>query len=223
MRKILTLAAAFLLSALPLAAQQWSIGVHSGAYVFGDFVERSLRPVSGENPPGGRIVMVLSAETRPGLAFDIERDFAPRWAVRIEGTFTSSSLAVGEEGAGDDVTVDAGELDVATFTAPLVFRINPRGAFRFHLMGGPAYAIYRITGRPNSGGITPFDETRAEWGFIAGGGVAWWLSERFAIEGNFSDVSTSSPFHREDFPDVPGYNIPRPHNVHTTAGLRYRF
>lgn len=205
-----------------MTAQQWSIGVHSGAYIFGDFVERSLRPTTGGGP-SEPIVMVLTAGTRPGLAVDLERELAPRWAVRLEGTFTRSPMAVSERGDDDEVEVEAGELDVATFTAPLVFRINPRGAFRFHLMGGPAYAIYRISGRPNASGITPIDDTRTEWGYIAGGGVAWWLSDRFAVEGNFSDVSTSSPFDREDFPSAPGFRIPRPHNVHTTVGVRYRF
>jgi hypothetical protein len=53
--------------------------------------------------------------------------------------------------------------------------------------------------------------------------VAWWVSDRFAVEGNISDIVTSSPFDREDFPDVPGFDIPRPHNVHTTVGVRWRF
>jgi hypothetical protein len=222
MGKRTLLAVALLASTLPAAAQQWSVGVGSGAFVFGDFVERTMRAGTGAGP-GGSVTMVLTADTRAGLSVDVERALAPRWAVRFEGAFTSSPLAVGQQGDDDSVSVEAGEMDVTTFAAPLVFRINPRGAFRFHLMGGPAYAIYEIGGRSNVSGIVPIDETRREWGVVAGGGVAWWTSERFAVEANLSDIATTSPFEREDFPDVPGFNFPRPHNVHTTVGVRWRF
>ena len=50
-----------------------------------------------------------------------------------------------------------------------------------------------------------------------------WLNDRWAIEGTITDISTSSPFDRSDFPDVPGYSVPRPHNVHTTVGVRFKF
>jgi hypothetical protein len=58
---------------------------------------------------------------------------------------------------------------------------------------------------------------------MAGAGLAWWTSDRFAIEANISDIVTSSPFSRDDFPDVPGFHIPRPHNVHTTVGGRWKW
>lgn len=90
-------------------------------------------------------------------------------------------------------------------------------------MGGPAYALYRVEGRQNVSGITPVDKSSGELGLMAGGGVAWWVSDRFAVEGNITDVVTSSPFDREDFPSSPGWRLERPHNVHTTVGLRYRF
>lgn len=222
MQKKLTIALFLLAAALPATAQKWSIGVHSGPFVFGDFVERRLRPGTGQGPTG-TVIMTLSAATRPGLAVDLERELAPRWALRLEGAFTRAPLAVKEEGTDDEFTFDAGEADVATFVLPLVFRINPRGSFRFHLMGGPAYAVYRISGRPNASGITPLDVTRTEWGLGAGGGVAWYASEHFAVEGNLADIVTSSPFDREDFPPGTGWSIPRPHNVHTTVGVRWRF
>lgn len=221
MKKKLTVAALLLAMTLSATAQEWSIGVHSGAFVFGDFVERRTRPSTGGGSSGTNIV-TLSAATRAGLSIDLERELAERWALRLEGTFTRSPLAVKSED-DDEFALDAGEVDIATFTVPLVFRINPRGSFRFHLMAGPAYAVYRITGTPNASGITPLDLTRNEWGLLAGGGVAWWTSDRFAIEGNFSDVVTSSPFDREDFPPGPGWSIEEPHNVHTTAGVRWRF
>jgi hypothetical protein len=221
MRNVLPVLAVLLVFSPPLRADDWSVGVHSGAYVFGDFVERNVRPAaSGETI--GTVTMTLSAATRAGLAVDLERAFAPRWAVRLEGTFTSAPLSVEEEG-GEGVGLDAGEVDVTTFTLPIVFRINPRGALRFHIMGGPAYALYRVTGRANVSGIRPLDETSGEFGLMGGAGAAWWIGERFAVEGNISDVVTSSPFDREDFPDGPGWSIPRPHNVHTTIGVRYRF
>jgi opacity protein-like surface antigen len=221
MRRYLPLLAVVLASSLSATAQNWSLGVHSGPFVFGDFVERRVRPAaSGEAT--GTVTMTLSAATRAGLAVDLERELAPRWALRLEGTFTNAPLAVKEDG-DEGVALDAGEVDVSTFTLPLVFRVNPRGALRFHLMGGPAYALYRVRGTPNVSGITPLDETSGRFGLAVGGGAAWWVRERFAVEGNLSDVVTSSPFDREDFPSGSGWSIPRPHNVHTTLGARWRF
>lgn len=222
MKQTLTLATLLLSLATPLRAQNWSLGAGTGAFVFGDFVERKLRPSTGETP-SGTVTRVLSAATRPGLSVDVQHDFAPRWGVRLEGTFTHAPLRVKEKGSDDGVSLEAGDLDVATFTLPLVFRINTGGAFRFYILGGPAYAIYHITGKTNASGISVLDETRDRFGLAAGAGVAWWTSDRFAIEGNITDVSTSSPFEREDFPDVPGFKIPRPHNVHTTVGVRWKF
>jgi hypothetical protein len=210
-----------LASSIPAAAQQWSVGVHTGPFIFGDLVERRVQPAGGGD--SGVVTMTLSAKTRAGAAIDFERELAPRWALRLEGTFTHAPLAVEDENDDDGVAFDAGEVDISTFTMPLVFRINPRGAFRFHIMGGPAYALYRIEGNPNFSGITPLDVTRGEWGLAGGAGVAWWTSDRFAVEGNLTDVVTASPFEREDFPSGPGWNIPRTHNVHTTVGVRWRF
>ena len=224
MKKILTAAALLVSLAIPLHAQNWSIGAGTGAFVFGDFVERTVRPVAG-GEAAGPTTQTLSAGTRPGLSVDIERSFSDRWAVRLEGTFTRAPLAIKELGDGDaDFELEAGDIDIATFSLPIVFRINRGGALRFHLFGGPAYAIYRPIGRENAEqSITVFEGTRARWGAAAGAGIGWQWSERFAIEGAISDVVTSSPFQREDFPDVPGFHIPRPHNVHTTVGIRYRF
>jgi hypothetical protein len=54
--------------------------------------------------------------------------------------------------------------------------------------------------------------------------VAWWLSDRFAVEGKVSDTVTASPFRRSDFGSTfGGVKIPETHNVHSTAGIRYRF
>jgi opacity protein-like surface antigen len=224
MKKIWTTAAFALLFAVPAQAQQWSFGASTGPFVFGDFVERRLRATSGG--PSGSQTLVLSAATRPGLSLDVERRLADRWAMRLEGTFTRSPLTTDQRGVGSDdgVELNAGKLDVSTWMLPLVFRINPRGTFRFHILGGPALAVYRAEARENVQGAEPaFEGTQLEWGLAAGGGVAWWVSDRFAIEGNLTDVVTTSPIDRDQFPDVPGIDIPRPHNVHTTVGVRWKF
>jgi opacity protein-like surface antigen len=220
MKKILT-TAALLAITLPLSAQNWSLGVHSGPFVFGDFVERKVRPTVGQGG-GDTVTMTLSAATRAGLAVDLQHDFSERWGVRAEGTFTRAPLSIKEEG-DEALSFDTGELDVVTLTLPLVFRINPNGTFRFHLMGGPAYAMYTFEPEAHSGGIAVISRTENEWGLALGGGVGWWFSDRFAVEGNLTDIVTTSPFDRSDFPDVPGYDVPKPHNVHTTVGVRWEF
>lgn len=223
MKKILTTAAFLVAIILPAEAQQWSFGASTGPFVFGDFVERRLRAGTG-NGTGGTSTLIVTAGTRAGVALDLERSFSDRFAVRLEGTFTRAPLAIEQTTGGDEVEIDGGEIDVSTWMLPLVFRINPRGAFRFHVMAGPAFAVYRARARSNVEGAEPaFSGNQGEWGFAAGGGVGWWVSDRFAIEGNITDIVTSSPFEREQFGDVPGIDIPRPHNVHTTVGVRYRF
>jgi hypothetical protein len=220
MKKKLTMAA-LLLSATPLFAQNWSIGVGSGAFVFGDFVERKMRGPGSPDQPSQITTLTLTAASRAGFAVDIQRSFSERWAVRLEGAFTRAPLSI-EDSNGDAFTVRAGDLDVATFMLPIVFRINTGGALRFHLLGGPAYAVYRPDGAQNSD-LTVFEGTRSEWGAAGGAGAAWQLSNRLAIEGEITDIVTSSPFHRDDFSDTSGLSIPKPHNVHTKLGVRYRF
>lgn len=220
-KTLLALAVAATLST-PLRAQNWSLGVATGPFVFGDFVRRTLT-TSTETGTGSQTTK-LSASTRAGLSVDIERSFSERFAVRAEGTFTRAPLAI-KGSSGNGVSLDAGDLNVGTFMLPLVFRINPNGTFRFHLLGGPAYAAYRITRQQNaSSSISEFVGTRSRWGVAGGGGVAWQWSKRFGVEGQIVDISTSSPFERDDFPRGFGkVEIPRTHNVHTTIGLRVKF
>src|SRR6476469_7500660 len=132
------------LIAYPAAAQDWSFGAGIGPFVFGDFVRRTL--ITGSEDPSGQQTTTLSAKTRPGISVDLERNLGgDRFAIRLEGAFTNAPLAVkGTSGSGG-VALDAGKLRVTTLTAPLVLRLNPRGTFRFHVMGGPAYAAYDIT------------------------------------------------------------------------------
>ena len=203
-------------------AQNWSFGAGTGAFVFGTFVKRTLTTTTELGT--GRQTTKLSAKTRPGLSVDVERNLAPRWAMRLEGTFTHAPLAV--KGSGSGIALNVGTMNVSTAMLPVVFRINPNGTFRFHLMGGPAYAEYNAHPNSAASALSPFSGTRGRAGFAAGAGVDWYLSRTFAIEGQITDVSTSSPFKRNDFSTVPGivtYDFPRTENVHTTVGLRYRF
>ncbi|MGN6186224.1 MAG: outer membrane beta-barrel protein [Thermoanaerobaculia bacterium] len=219
MKKLLPATAVLLAITFPATAQNWSLGVGSGPFFFGDFEERRIRvgtPEGGADP----VTLTLSAATRAGALVDIEHGFADRWAVRLEGSFTHSKLSIRDESDDDGVHIDSGDLDVTTLALPLVFRINPNGAFRLHLHGGPAMAMYRVKSEATA--TQPSEsETTNEWGVLYGGGVAWWISDQFAIEANASDITTSSPF--EDDEDTPGVTTKRPHNVHTTLGIRWKF
>lgn len=221
MKKKLTITLMLLVCTLPATAQNWSIGVRTGAFVFGDFVERHVKPVASD-PAVEPVTLTLSAATRAGLAVDLERRLADRWALRLEGTFTHSPLTL-EDSSEEGTNIRSGELDVTTFTVPLVFRINPNGSFRFILFGGPALAVYKFEPPPRTSGIPVAETTRNEFGAMAGGGVTWQIAERFGIEGTISDIVTTSPFDRGDLPSGPGFDVPKPHNVHTTVGIRYRF
>jgi hypothetical protein len=65
-----------------------------------------------------------------------------------------------------------------------------------------------------SGGVGPF---------AFGAGVGWWVSNRFAVEGQVADMVTASPFGRSDFVAGEQVAIPKLENVHITAGLRWKF
>jgi hypothetical protein len=210
----------FFLIATSATAQQWSFGAGAGPFFFGDFVRRTMRI---GNEGGSELqTSTLSAATRAGVSLDLERSFGERFAVRAEAAFTRSPLAI--KGGGSEVEVEAGDLDVLTLMVPLVVRINPRGSLRFHIMGGPAHAAYRVSKRSNAALTIPtFTGTRSDWGLAFGGGVAWQWSERFAIEGQITDIATESPFDESDFGGLASVEIPKPHNIHSTLGIRYRF
>ncbi|HET7711676.1 MAG TPA: hypothetical protein VFL80_07075 [Thermoanaerobaculia bacterium] len=203
-------------------AADWSIGVTSGPFGFGHFVERTLRASTDVGTSTSRVH--LSAATRPGLAVDLERRLHERWAARLEVTGTEAPVAVRDE-AGKAVPLDAGPIDIGTVTLPLVWRVNREGALRVDLFAGPAHALYHIRRRdPSSGALSLFEGTRTRWGAVAGIGLAWWLRPRYAIEGRATDIVTSSPFRRSDFPaSTTSITIPKPHNIHVTAGIRYAF
>lgn len=222
MKKLLPALLLLLLTTTSAAAQNWSLGVRTGAFVFGDFVERTLR--AGNTTPGDKQTVTLSAGTEPGLAVDLEKSFNDRWAIRAAGTFTRAPLAIKGESEDETFELDAGDVDVATFSVPLVFRINKNGNLRFHVLAGPAYAAYRTHTQNNAFNEVPvFEGTRGEWGLTAGAGLTWRWSDRFGLEAGIADTVTGSPFKRSDFPDVPGIDLKRPHNVHTTVGIRWMF
>ena len=205
-----------LLATLPATAQSWSIGAGTGPFVFGKFAVRTLRP--GNEQPGSQVTRTkLTAATRPGLVVDIERSFNDRFALRLQSTFTESPLEVKPEHGGG-VSLSAGKFDVTTLTLPLVININPHGRFRFHIKGGPAYAIYHVKDTTNG----PFVGTRSRFGGAAGAGVVWWWSDRFGVEGEVIDIITSSPLRKSDFVGSGTISIPKPQNEHATIGLRWR-
>lgn len=223
MMKNLAVFALALASTLPIAAQDWSVGVGTGPFVFGDFLERRVRIFTGE-PPDVFITRVLSAGTRAGVVVDVERRLTDRWAIRLEGTFVNAPLTLRDkDDSNGGNELNGADLDVTTFMLPVVFRINPHGTFRFHVMAGPALALYRGSAPAGTASEPLFEETQSEFGGAFGGGVAWWMSDRFAIEGNITDITTTSPFNREDFSAAVPVKIPNPHNVHTTVGVRWRF
>lgn len=222
MKKTLRLLPLLALFATPaLQAQQWNIGGGVGAFTFGDFSKRTER--IGTEDGSASTTIKLSAKTRPGVTVDIGRDFSDSFGIRLHGTWVDAPIAV-KNGGGDGIELEGNKVDVTTLSLPLVWTINPRGSLRFHLLAGPAYAMYHLK-RSGSAvtGQAIFTGTRNRFGAIGGAGLDWWWSSRFAVEGEISDVVTSSPIERSDYRGLRGVDIPRPHNVHTTVGLRYRF
>lgn len=223
MRKTFLAIAVLLAASFNLSAETWSLGVATGPFVFGRFAERTITISTGSET--GTVKSRLSAATRAGAVADIERSLGDRFALRLEGTWTSAPLRIKAAGGSQGVNIDAGRINVTAFATPLILRINPRGAFRFELLGGPAYALYKVHRRTGEGVSTPlFEGTRGRWGGAAGVGVAWWWRQSFAVEGRLQDIVTSSPFRRTDItPSGQGVHIPKPQNGHTTIGIRYRF
>ena len=203
-----------LLATFPAGAQPWSLGVGTGAFKFGDFALRTIR--AGNEGGGGPVTRTrLTAATRPGLTVDFQRDFNDRFALRLQGTFTESPLTVRPQ-SGRGVILDAGDVDVTTLSLPLLIHLNPHGRFKVHIQGGPAYAIYHLN-QP------ALETTRGRFGAMAGAGVVWWWSSRFAVEGEIIDIVTSSPLRESDLVGAGTLRIPRPQNEHATLGIRWKF
>src|SRR5262249_14433962 len=160
----------------------------------------------------------LSAATRPGGSADLENDINNWLTVRLDAAWTRAPMKV-KSGSGEGVSFDAGRANITTIALPLVFSLNRHGAFRVHLLAGPSYAFYTMKAGTGGGAtLSVFNGTRGRWGGVGGGGLAWWLSNRFAVEGEVDDIVTSSPFRRSDFSSTTfgGLKIPKTHNVHST-------
>lgn len=205
------------------SAGDWSVAVGSGPFLFGQFARKSL--IAGTPESTTKITTSLSAATRAGGTVDVEHGFSDRFAVRLESSFTKAPLSVKTGSGRGGVELGTGDISVTSVILPLVFRINPRGAFRFHLMGGPAFANYdvRRTASAQASNFL-FGGSRGQYGVAGGAGLGWWLGQHIAVEGQIVDIVTSSPIARQEFTVATrGVSIPRPKNVHTTLALRYRF
>ncbi len=223
MRKTLRVLAVIAVFCPALRGDAWSFGAATGPFIFGHFVERTvtINTETGSATTKSR----LSAATRPGVAVDLERDLNGALAIRVEATWVRAPLRIKSRSGDRGVTLDAGRLNLTTFVVPLVVRFNPHGTFRFHVMGGPAYALYAVHRRSSEGTSVPlFEGTRSRWGGAAAAGVAWWWSRRFAVEWQAQEIVTASPFRASDVaPSPKGVHIPKPRNGHTSVGIRYRF
>jgi len=223
MTRVLWAVAVAAATALPLQAQSWSAGGAVGPFIFGDMAERTT--AIGTETGSGTTRSRLSAATRAGTTVDLTHDLNRRFAVGLEANWVRAPLRIKSSSGDTGVTFDAGHVSLTTFVVPLELRLNPNGTFRFHIMAGPAYALYNVHGRGAAGQtFSLFDGTRGRWGGAAGAGVVWWWSRRFGVEWQAQDIITASPFRAGDLaPSPKGVHIPKPQNGHTTIGIRVRF
>lgn len=222
--RIAALVFAALSLAPPAIAQDWGIGAGTGGFLFGDLVrirsevETELEELESEQ--------VLSAATRAGGQIHLARFLGERWSIRADATFVRSPLSLETESDGDGgLVLEAGDLDVTTVSLAAAFRFNGGGNLRPLIFAGPVWASYKIRPDEATGAPPIFRGSRQEWGGVLGAGLEWWISDRFAIRAEISDIVTTSPFRKEDFASVsPGdLEINETHNIHTVAGVMWRF
>ena len=219
MTKTLPLTLFLLFLAGHAAAQSgWSVGGGVGPFGTGDFIRRTMRV--GNEGGNSTTTIALSAKTRVGGQVYLEDDFTRLLGFRLRASFVNAPLSV-KGGGGSGVALSDGRLTTTTFSAPLLLHLNRDATFRFHLLAGPAYAMYRISQQEQQAFPT-FHQTRSRWGVIGGGGISWWLGPRLAIEGEAADVVTSSPFERSDYANATLVRISRPNNVNISVGLHLR-
>lgn len=223
-----TLLSAFALMLVPALATgaEWSVGASAGPFFFGRFAESQVTIVNGESTV--RISRSLTAKTRAGLLFDVERIFNDRVSIRFEAGINEAPLSIStddDDTPDDGTSLEVGEMQVTTFAVPFVFRLNHAGTFRPYILAGVAYALYDFQPEESTRSLPLFEGTRGRLGVTVGAGLDWWLTRRLAIFGQTSDIYTKAPLSDDDFsgPRPRSYSIENPHNVHTTLGLRYSF
>src|SRR2546428_10550288 len=118
MRSTLFIFALIVAASTTARAENWSIGGGTGPFIFGHFVERTatIKNETGSATTTSR----LSAETRAGIAADVERDLTKRLAIRFEATWVRSPLRIKSRSGDQGATIDAGHLKLTTFVVPLV-------------------------------------------------------------------------------------------------------
>jgi opacity protein-like surface antigen len=211
------------LFAFPVTAADWGIGAGSGAFLYGDFAR--FQSTVGTELSTVPVEEVLAADTRPGLQIHLERFVGERWSIRSDATFARSPIAIRASDDEDAVALDVGELDVLTISLAAAFRFNRGGRVRPYLYAGPVWAQFAVRENDETGVPPIFRESRTEIGAVGGAGVEWWVSDRFAIRGEISDIVTPSPFEESDFRGIEGQHveIPDAHNIHTLVGVTWRF
>lgn len=207
----------------PAAAADWGFGAGSGAFLFGDLVR--FESTVGTEQSTIETAEELAAATRPGLQVHVERFLGERWSIRSDATLVRAPLTVRAPGGDDGVSLDVGDLDVVTVSLAATIRLNRQGRLRPFLYAGPVWARFAMRDEEETGVEPIFEETREEIGGVAGAGVEWWISERFAVRGEISDIVTPSPFRESDFRGIEGQRIEieDAHNIHTVVGLTWRF
>jgi len=123
MRKILLPALLLAATTPPLRAESWSLGVGTGPFVFGYFVQRTTQV--NTDAGSGTVRSRLSAATRPGGSADIEREINDWLGVRLDAAWTRAPMKVKSGGQG--VAFDAGTANITTVALPLVFNVNRHG------------------------------------------------------------------------------------------------
>jgi opacity protein-like surface antigen len=213
---------------VPCQAQDWTLGVASGPFVFGDFAEHTSTLLVGNETIDVRTT--ISAATRAGLLVDVERTINDQFSVRLEVGGTRSPISAKSSSDNDDpdsggVSIEVGDMDILTLALPLTWRFNRGGRLRPYVMAGPAWAAYKMKSDDEAGVEPLYEGTRTELGVLAGVGLEWWWTNRLGVRGELTDTYTESPLRESDFRGVTPDNldIERLHNVHTTVGLRYRF
>lgn len=208
----------------PLLAQEWGVGFSSGPFIFGDFAERTSR-ITDSTGNTVEVTSSLSADTSAGAMLHVERFFNDRFSARADATFTRAPLAVSTERDNEDpVALTVGDMDVTTLALTGALRFNRGGRIRPFVFAGPAYVMYDFQRDRDSGAIPIFSGGRNEFAIVGGLGAEWWLSDRLALRAEASDTYSEAPLEKSDFGAAgERIEIKRPHHLHTTIGMTYRF